>query len=95
MAEQDPGFDIIFAGHDHQLINHWEVNRSGDSVLVMDPGSHARFAGEATIVFHRDGKKKITGKLVPMSDNAPSAALLADFQDDFHTVKTYLQDTFT
>ena len=58
VAGKVPGFDIIFAGHDHQVGSQWVVNMLGDSVLVIDPGSHARYAGEATITFGRRWTKE-------------------------------------
>jgi len=42
VAEMVPGFDVIFAGHDHQNHNLWVVNSAGDSVLLMDSESRAR-----------------------------------------------------
>jgi len=34
-----PGFDIIFNGHDHNIANEKIVNRTGDTVLIMNGGS--------------------------------------------------------
>ena len=55
VAQQVPGFDIIFAGHDHRVSCLRVANFEGDTVLVVDPGSHGRFAGEATITFSQQG----------------------------------------
>lgn len=95
VAERVPGFDLIFAGHDHRVSSQWVKNPSGDSVLVMDPGSHARFAGEATISFSRDGRKRITGAMVPMSAYTPSVAFTDQFGPDYGKVTSYLEDTIT
>ncbi|MCD4709974.1 MAG: metallophosphoesterase, partial [Bacteroidales bacterium] len=48
VAEQVTGFDLIFAGHDHKTSVQWATDPEGDSVLVIDPGSHGRYVGEAT-----------------------------------------------
>ena len=95
VAEQVPGFDVIFAGHDHQVSSQWVVNATGDSVLVIDPGSHARFAGEVTITYNRDGRKDITSTMVPMNDYTPSSDFMTHFRKDYEKVTTYLKDTIT
>lgn len=95
VAEQVPGFDVIFAGHDHRVSSQWVMNREGDSVLVMDPGSHARYAGEVTVSFSPDGTKRIAGRMVPMSEEVPSAIFLDRFREDYDRVARYLEDTVT
>ncbi len=94
VAEQVPGFDIIFAGHDHRVSTRWVINSAGDSVLIIDPGSHGRFAGEATITFSARGMQ-IRGENIPMHDYEPSEALLEEFAGEFRTVSDYLDDTIT
>lgn len=94
VARQVPGFDIIFAGHDHNASNQWVANSLGDSVLVIDPGSHGRYAGEATITFGPEGVS-ITGENIPMPKYAPSQAFMEQFVPEFETISAYLQDTIT
>jgi len=94
VAEQVPGFDIIFAGHDHRVLSTKIINCQGDSVLVIDPGSHGRYAGEATISFKKE-ETRITGKNVPMSAYAPSKSLLDSFAREYEIVSAYLDDTIT
>jgi 2',3'-cyclic-nucleotide 2'-phosphodiesterase/3'-nucleotidase len=94
VAEQVPGFHIIFAGHDHRVSVQHVANKDGDSVLIIDPGSHGRFAGEATITFR--GQEIITsGENIPMQDYGPSEVFLKQFDDEFKLVKEYLEDTVT
>jgi 2',3'-cyclic-nucleotide 2'-phosphodiesterase/3'-nucleotidase len=95
VAENVPGFDLIFAGHDHQVTNQWIVNKGGDSVLVVDPGSHARFAGEVTVVFSNNQKPSLAGKIIPMKDFAPSSEFMRDFSKGLEDITAYLQDTIT
>ena len=94
VAEEVPGFDIIFAGHDHRVSNQWVSNRTGDSVMVIDPGSHGRFAGEATISFNKD-ERSISGQNISMKDFEPSPAFQKQFSTEFATISHYLQDTIT
>jgi len=95
VAENVPGFDVIFAGHDHKVSNQWVINRTGDSVLVVDPGSHARFAGEVTVQFRKDGGTNLQGELVPMTAYTPSVEFMEEFSSDEQDVTTYLNDTIT
>jgi len=94
VAEQVPGFHIIFAGHDHRVSTQQIANIDGDSVLIIDPGSHGRFAGEATITFGSRGMQ-IRGENIPMQAYDPSEAFLEQFAKEFETVSAYLDDTIT
>ncbi len=94
VAEQVPGFHIIFAGHDHRVSSQKIVNCEGDSVLVIDPGSHGRFAGEAIITFTREGNN-IRGENIPMSAYRPSEDFLEEFATEYEIVSKYLEDTIT
>ncbi|RLD68516.1 MAG: bifunctional metallophosphatase/5'-nucleotidase [Bacteroidetes bacterium] len=94
VAEQVPGFHIIFAGHDHRVSTQQIANIEGDSVLIIDPGSHGRFAGEATITFGSQGMQ-IRGENIPMQAYDPSEAFLEQFAKEYETVSEYLEDTIT
>jgi len=93
VAEQVSGFDVIFAGHDHRVSDQWIISENGDSVLVVNPGSHARFAGEVTVSFKADGTKVLEARNVPMKDYTPSEDFLKEFAGDFESVSAYLKDT--
>lgn len=95
VAEQVPGFDVIFAGHDHRVSSQWITNQQGDSVLVIDPGSHARFTGEVTVTFKPGGAKKLEARNVPMSSYEPSPEFQQAFSKDFKEISDYLSDTIT
>jgi 2',3'-cyclic-nucleotide 2'-phosphodiesterase/3'-nucleotidase len=94
VAQQVPGFDIIFAGHDHKVSSQLVANIDGDSVLIIDPGSHGRYAGEATVTFGSQ-EVEITGKNISMRGYQSSQRLLNQFAPEFDTIMTYLQDTIT
>ncbi len=95
VAEQVPGFDVIFAGHDHRVSAQWVINSLGDSVLVVDPGSHARFAGELTVAFGPGDRKHIETRNVPMNTYEPSPAFQQQFSEELEQVTGYLNDTIT
>jgi 2',3'-cyclic-nucleotide 2'-phosphodiesterase/3'-nucleotidase len=95
VAEKVPGFDVIFAGHDHRVSIQHVVNSIGDSVLIVDPGSHARYAGQVTITFQADGHRKLAAKNIPMEDFEPSEDFNNHFSEDYEKVISYLDDTIT
>ena len=94
VAEQVPGFNIVFAGHDHHVSCQNIINCIGDTVLLVDPGSHGRFAGEAAIHFSRNGMQ-ISGHNIPMSAYTPSGAFLEKFAPEYEIISDYLDDTIT
>jgi 2',3'-cyclic-nucleotide 2'-phosphodiesterase/3'-nucleotidase len=94
VAEQVPGFDLIFAGHDHRVSVQWVTNPLGDSVMIIDPGSHGRFAGEATISLGPKGKR-ISGKNISMKEYEASEPFVQAFAPEYKAISKYLDDTIT
>ena len=62
VAEQVPGFDVIFVGHDHRTWNEKITNINGDEVIVLGPTGSARQVVTANINLELtdDGKYKKT-----------------------------------
>ena len=95
VAQQVPGFDIIFVGHDHKTWDFYEVNNQGDSVLVMGPTNSARNIATATVNFTYDDdaqswKKNISGKIVDMKNYSPDSLFLVKFHNEFEEVNKYV-----
>lgn len=95
VAYNVPGFDIILAGHDHRLANEKFVNREGDTILVLDGGSHSQKVAEADIFF--SGKKingrrvrRISGKLIDVADYKPDEGFMDKFEPQFDTISEYV-----
>ncbi len=59
VAYNVPGFDIIFTGHDHNLVNEKFVNIKGDTVLILNGGSNSHNLARADVSFI---SKKIIGR---------------------------------
>ena len=95
VAEQVPGFDAVFAGHDHRVSIHEVVNIEGDTVLVIDPGSHGRFVGELYLNIGPDGVSAMAAQNVSMKDFPPDPHFEKTFSRDRMLVKDYLEDTVT
>ena len=94
VAEEVPGFDIIFAGHDHRVYRDRVINREGDTVLVVDPGSHARYTGEVLADYSGNrAEPTLRARIIPMDTVAPSPGFLAQFASDRREVERYLADT--
>jgi 2',3'-cyclic-nucleotide 2'-phosphodiesterase / 3'-nucleotidase len=94
VAYNVPGFDIIFNGHDHRLANEKFVNIAGDTVLILNGGSHAEKMPEAdiTISTSLSGKKqkKITGKIINVADWLPDRDFIAKFAPNNEIVNNYV-----
>lgn len=95
VAQQVPGFDVIFIGHDHDEFNEFITGPDTAKVLVLDPRSSARLVSVATIDMKWDKKKKayqkkIKGKLVAVSDFEPEEDFLEKFNDHFNQIQKYV-----
>lgn len=94
IAENVPGFDIVFIGHDH-LRDHFKVkNIEGDSVLVMDPGSKAGVVANVDVkVTLKNGKviaKKISGVLSNVDKYGIDEEFMKRFASQYDTVKNFV-----
>lgn len=95
VAEQVPGFDLIYAGHDHKVSIQNVACSNGDSVLIVDPGSHGRYAGEVTVTFGKKGVVELQAENVSMLNYEASAVFQGQFSPERETVTLYLEDTIT
>ncbi|MCK9207519.1 MAG: bifunctional metallophosphatase/5'-nucleotidase [Salinivirgaceae bacterium] len=95
VAQQVPGFDLVLAGHDHKFYNEKVVNIQGDTVLLLDPRSHARAVAAISIKFkqnHSKGtyEKLIDAKVVEMNDRPIDSLFMATFQSSSNTILNYV-----
>jgi len=95
VAYNVPGFDVIFTGHDHRLANEKFVNSSGDTILILNGGSHARNLAQADISIlpkKKNGKfqKKMTGKIINVSEYKPDGEFTAKFETQYNAVDEYV-----
>ena len=94
VAENVPGFDVVFMGHDH--VRHCEkvVNVEGDSVLLVDPANNARFVSDVTIkIVKKDGKvigKSVEGKLADVSDIPVDEAFMQKFSSEYRATADFV-----
>ncbi len=95
VAREVPGFDVVFAGHDHKPSNQIVTNTAGKEVLLIDPGAHAELVSEADINLTYNPKtgryeKAITGHLRSMAKYAPDSAFMQKFMPDFIQVQKFV-----
>ena len=71
VAENVPGFDIIFYGHDHRARVEKIVNVAGDTVCVLNSGNRGENLAMAIVRDVKKGQKsKIDISLMPASDES-------------------------
>lgn len=96
VAEQVPGFDIVFTGHDHARWNFTTVNKNNDSVLILGPLSRARTLCVANATMNYDSvlnswtKTSITGKIIEVSKYRPDNNFMNEFMTDLNIVEKYV-----
>ena len=98
VAKQIPGFDIVFAGHDHQGHNLLIDNDFGEKVLILDPKSLAKFVSIAnvTLEFNEENrkyiKKDITGLNLDMNFCEADPTFTSKFIEYKECVKKYVAE---
>ena len=89
VAEQIPGFDVIFFGHDHTPRQETVGN-----VLCLDPANNAMRIAEAELqLVCKNGKWTVgqkNGKLVEVGDLPVDEQYMAHFQPQIDSVKAYV-----
>lgn len=94
VAQNVPGFDLIFAGHDHQECNQVVKNVAGGRVIVLDPKNSAKLAAVASVQIKKDGDKivdkKITGLIMEMNSCEPDKDMMRRYADYISMIKNYV-----
>ncbi|MBK9390213.1 MAG: bifunctional metallophosphatase/5'-nucleotidase [Bacteroidetes bacterium] len=97
IAYNIPGFDIIFTGHDHKVANEKIINKTGDTVLILNAGSRSMNIARADVVLQKDKKsrsyrKSFSGEIVKLSDYLPDSTFMAKFALNHNKVKDYVDE---
>lgn len=95
IAEQVPGFDIVFVGHDHHEWNYKVKNVNGDSVLILGPSARAASitAAEVEMNFNYDTgmwEKHISGNVINTKEIEPDEEFINKFSQQFKEIKKYV-----
>ena len=95
VAQQVPGFDIIFFGHDHRVHQDWVQCVDGNQVLCLDPSCFAQNVADATIdMVFRDGHlsdKRVNGRVVSIAQEPVDEQMVAHFKPVVDEVKQYVE----
>ena len=97
VAEQVPGFDVVFVGHDHAGWNFKIENEDGDSVLILGPLSRARTIAVANIEMEFDSanekwlRKDVSGEIVETKNYMADDHFMSKFLMDLNIVKNFTE----
>ncbi len=98
VATQIPGFDIVFAGHDHQENNLKITNVEGKEVIILNPKSLANFVSLVNVEMqynpakNRYEKYDITGLNLQMNFCETNPHFKNKFEKQITTVKKYVSE---
>lgn len=90
VAYNVPGFDIIFNGHDHRLANEMFINKEGDTVLMLNAGSKVSNIVQAEVIIGHDGRKKIKGALIDVTEFEPDKSFLDILEEEKSVIDNYV-----
>jgi 2',3'-cyclic-nucleotide 2'-phosphodiesterase/3'-nucleotidase len=95
VPERVAGFDVVFAGHDHQEYNLEVKDPQGKGVILLDSLSSARAAAVATITLNYDAatkswKKEIKGEIIDIANYQPDQEFVNTFKNTVEEVKKYV-----
>ena len=93
VAEQVPGFDAVFYGHDHQPRLTEVVNVEGDTVWLLNPGRDACQVATLDVTLTPEGKIALVPSLVEMDDYARDSLFLAEFASHRERIDQYVDST--
>jgi 2',3'-cyclic-nucleotide 2'-phosphodiesterase/3'-nucleotidase len=97
VAQQVPGFNVVFVGHDHAGWNFKTTNINGDSVLIVGTMAKAKTIAVANIQMEFDStnghwnKKNISGEIIETKFYKPDQKFLKRFTPDLNVVENYVQ----
>lgn len=77
IAENVPGFDLIFYGHDHRAKADKVVNTEGDTVYVLNAGCRGQALAHAEVTLARGRAPQIQVELIPTVDQEADTAFAA------------------
>jgi 2',3'-cyclic-nucleotide 2'-phosphodiesterase / 3'-nucleotidase len=95
VAYNVPGFDIIFNGHDHEVVNERIINTNGDTVLILDGGSRSEKIARADIILTKKGlkgrkMKRVTGIITDLKAYSPDNEYINKFSRQYQTVNEFV-----
>lgn len=95
VAWKVPGFDVIFVGHDHRVVNEKFINSAGDTVLILDGGSRSEKIARADITITHDktkgkGRKVVKGRIIDAGNFPVDPGFMREFGDRRKVIDKYV-----
>ena len=91
VAENVPGFDIIFYGHDHRARAEKLTNINGEPVYVLNSGNRGMGLALAEVTLKKGKKPSISISLMATDDEQKDEAFLALIQPYIDRAEAYRQ----
>lgn len=96
VAEQVPGFDIVFMGHDHQVYDSSANNGNSATPLILNPANNANNLAEVEVIFNiENGKvkgKKLSAQITPLDVLEPDKEFLAAFEPERKIIYDFVNE---
>ena len=89
IAENVPGLDLIFYGHDHRAKAEKIVNCEGDTVCVLNSGCRGAGLASAEVKLSKKARPKIQIGLIPPREQDPDPDFLAMLQPYLDRAEAY------
>ena len=89
VAENIPGFDLIFYGHDHRSRAEKMVNIAGDTVCVLNSGHRGQGLAKAEVTLKKGQKPIISIELMPTDGEEKDADFLDMLQPYIDRAEAY------
>ena len=92
IAENVPGIDLIFYGHDHKAKAGYVTNTEGDTVYVVNSGCRGAGLALAEVTLSRREAPRIQVGLIPTTDQEQDEGLLAFLQPYLDRADRYQEE---
>ena len=91
VAENVPGFDLIFYGHDHRARAEKLTNPNGEPVYVLNSGCRGQGMAKAEVTLKKGQKPQITVELMTTDGEEKDSTYLAMLQPYLDRAEQYKQ----
>ena len=91
VAENIPGFDLIFYGHDHRARAEKVTNVAGEPVYVLNSGCRGQGLAKAEVTLKKGQKPHISVELLPTDGEEKDLEYLAILQPYLDRAEAYQQ----
>ena len=89
VAENIPGFNLIFYGHDHRTRTEKVLNINGEPVYVLNSGQRGRGLAKAEVTLKKGAKPQISIELMPTDSEEKDETYLAMLQPYLDRAEAY------